>query len=96
MTDKANRPASGLGSHALSIGMGVKILNDSQVAVTIFEGGRFSEEVIEVLAREALRSAPETAFDRWTSPLIGHSTPYPDGRPDHTVNVVFVKIKEKK
>lgn len=98
MNNKANRPVSGLGSHALTISTGVKILNDSQVAVTIFEGGRFrnNEAVIIAIAEEALRSAPETAFDRWTGPLVWYSTPYPDGSPDHTVKVQFVKIKEKK
>lgn len=84
------------GSHALTISAGVKILNDSQVAVTIFEGGRFTDEVIEVIAREALTVAPETGFDRWTGALVGRSKPYADGMPDHTVVVVFVKIKEKK
>lgn len=90
--------SSELGSHALTISTGVKILNGSQVAVTMFEGGRFrnNEAVIIAIAEEALRTAPETAFDRWTSPLVAYSKPYPDGRPDYTVTVLFVKIKEKK
>ena len=91
----ANRPVSGLGSHALSISMGVKLIaNGAQVAVTIFEGGRFEDDVILTLAKEALKAAPETAFAKWRSPIIARSTPFPDKTPDYTVEVLFVRIKE--
>lgn len=93
MNDKANRPASGIGSHALTISMGVKLLGENQVAVTIFEGGRFEHSVILALAVEALKAAPETAFDKWTGGSIWRSSPYPDGRPDHTITVQFIKIQ---
>jgi hypothetical protein len=77
--------------------MGVKLLaNDKQVAVTIFEGGRFDDEVVLILAKEALKVAPETGFDRWTGGMVWRSTPYPDGTPDYTVKVQFVKIPSEK
>lgn len=84
---------SSIGSHALTISTGVQLLGDSQVAVTIFEGGRFTEDVIIAIAKEALRVAPETGFDRWQGGLIWHSSPNPDKTPDYTVKVQFVKVK---
>lgn len=85
------------GSHALSIGIGVKVIaNGAQCAVTVFEGARFSEDIIITLAREALRVAPETGFDIWNRPLVAYEKNLPNQPIDYTATVLFVKIKEKK
>ena len=77
--------------------MGVKVIADgAQVAVTVFEGGRFEDDVVLKLANEALRVAPETGFDRWTGGLVARHKEYADGTPDYTVTVLFVKVKKRK
>jgi len=87
--------SSGAGSHALTITIGVKVIaNGAQCVVTIFDGNRFSDEVVEVLAREGLKAAPETGFDEWRSPIIARPKPFPDGMPDTSVDVLFVKVKK--
>lgn len=85
---------STIGSHSLTISTGVKLMGESQVAVTVFEGGRFPDEIILAIAEKALEVAPETGFDRWTGGLVWHNPPYPDHSPDYTVTVQFVKIKK--
>jgi hypothetical protein len=88
--------SSGVGSHALTISIGVKVIaNGAQCIVTIFEGNRFSDDIVEVLAREGLKAAPETGFDEWTGPIVARPKPFTDGMPDTSVDILFRKIKRK-
>jgi hypothetical protein len=82
------------GEHALSISMGVSVLGDSQANVIIFGGGRFTDEVIVELAREALKEYPDTKPFYWNRPMIIRADNFPDGTRDDTVNILFVKVKK--
>lgn len=92
-------PSSKL-EHTFSIQAGVMLMGERQVLVQIFEGSRFSDEVVIEIARHALNAGPATAFRDWTGPNIWHDSDDVNANPldpfHYTAFVQFVEVVKKK